>query len=72
MTKTSDVLNKPLEFQVNNNSVLRAVKSCNRMLQKHRIIRTMKAGMYFEKPCDKRLRKDKESERRRRKSNSQQ
>jgi small subunit ribosomal protein S21 len=61
-------ITKPVEFVVSNDNVVRTLKAVNRYLQKHHILRTTKTKMYFEKPSEKKLRKSKESERRRRKS----
>ena len=61
-------ITKPIEFIVSNDNVVRTLKAINRYLQKHHILRTTKTKMYYEKPCEKKLRKDKESARRRKKT----
>ncbi len=59
---------KSVEFIVSNDNVTRTLKAVGRYLQKHHILRTTKTKMYYEKPSEKKLRKSKESVRRRKKS----
>ncbi len=59
---------KSVEFIVSNDSVNRTLKAVSRYIQKHHILRTTKTKMYYEKPSEKKLRKSKESVRRRKKS----
>jgi small subunit ribosomal protein S21 len=59
---------KSVEFIVSNDNVNRTLKAVGRYLQKHHILRTTKTKMYYEKPSEKKLRKSKESARRRKKS----
>ena len=65
--KLNDI-HRSIEAVVSNNNCQKAVKCLGRCLQKHRIIKDAKAKMFAEKPCEKRLRKRKECDRRRRKT----
>lgn len=57
-----------MEFIVGNDNVARALKIVGRFLQKHHIIKTARSIMYYEKPSEKRIRKEKESVKRRKRN----
>lgn len=50
-----------MEFLVEHDNVSRALKVFGRFLQKNKISYTMRSKQYYEKPSEKRIRKEKES-----------
>ncbi len=59
---------RPLEVYVDGDSVERAIKVLKRKIAEEGILRELKRRRYFEKPSERKKRKDREALRRKRKS----
>lgn len=61
-----------LEVKVHNNQVQTAIKALSKKLMKEGFLKELKRKRYYEKPSERRKRKDKEACRRRKKAESMQ
>lgn len=64
--KPEPILGRPLEVQVDDRGVERALRRLRRLMASEGVLREVKRRRHYEKPSDRRKRKEREAQRRRR------